>query len=146
MITDKEKMQAHKRMVMNTMKTIMFAPMVLTKTLIKGGFQVRRGSSDKSLLEAEEEPSPESPGFEIGAATYHVDDNSLGSLLSLELSLNLMHMNKESLGRALVITSAIDESQMYIISFNCSCTTVQKIFCPLLKAIGEKHIKSAFDK
>lgn len=107
-------MQAHKRMVMETMKSIMFAPMILTKTLIKGRFQVRRDSTDVSLLLEEEEivDSPDSAGLRIGAATYHVDDNSLGALLSLELSLNLMHMNKESLGRALVITSAIDETQM----------------------------------
>jgi hypothetical protein len=115
MLNDKEKMQAHKRKVMDTMKRIMFAPMVLTKTLIQSGFQARKTSSDDPLLEPEEPLSPadqESPGFQLGTQTYCVDENSLGSLLSLELSLNLMHMNKEALGRALVITSAIDESQM----------------------------------
>ena len=112
MLSNKEKMQEHKRMVMDTMKKIMFAPMLLTKTLIQGGFMLRKNPSDKGLLEADQESPELEPVAETD--TYYVDDNSLGSLISLELSLNLMHMNKESLGRALVITSAVDESQMYV--------------------------------
>ena len=112
MFNDKEKIQAHKRMVMDTMKKIMFAPMILTRTLIQGGFQIRRNSSDNALLGPEEISPESSAGPNLDTDTYYVDDNSLGSLISLELSLNLMHMNKESLGRALVITSTIDESQM----------------------------------
>jgi recyclin-1 len=115
MLNDKERMQAHKRMVMDTMKSIMFAPMILTKTLIQSGFKtVRTSSGNSPLLDSESSPDPESPGLNLGAHNYDVDDNSLGSLISLELSLNLMHMNKESLGRALVVTSLIDESLMYL--------------------------------
>jgi recyclin-1 len=117
MLNDKERMQAHKRMVMDTMKSIMFAPMILTKTLIQSGFKTVRtssGNGNSPLIDSESSPDPESPAFQFSTHSYDVDDSSLGSLISLELSLNLMHMNKESLGRALVITSLIDESLMYL--------------------------------
>ena len=94
---------------MDTMKKIMFAPMTLTKTLFYGSLSTRRTSSDHVLLDDTDESLEESP---VKPTDYSVDDNSLGSLISLELCLNIMHINKESLGRALVITSAIDESQM----------------------------------
>ncbi len=114
-LTDKEKMQAHKRLVMDTMKTIMFAPMALTKTLMLNGFNMSKGKSQEEPLMDDAEPLAASPIEKMDAVTYYLDDNSLGSLVSLELCLNLMHTNKESLGRALVITSATDESKMYFL-------------------------------
>ena len=113
-LTDKEKMQAHKRMVMDTMKTIMFAPMALTKTFVGlGGFNLGKPKHQPLLEDAEPViSSPVTPTDKIEAVTYHLDDSSLGSLISLELCLNLMHINKEALGRALVITHAVDESKM----------------------------------
>ncbi|KAI8923964.1 exocyst complex component Sec10-domain-containing protein, partial [Entophlyctis helioformis] len=52
------------------------------------------------------------------------------------LSLHLMHGNKESLGRALVISTTTDVTKIR--------PNVQRVFIALLKAIGEKHMKPAF--
>ena len=109
-LTDRDKMQQHKRMVMDTMKTIMFAPMVLTKTLVMNGFNLTKQA--QPLLEDAQALTPSPVQSKMDAVTYNIDDNSLGSLVSLELCLNLMHGNKEALGRALVITSATDDSQL----------------------------------
>ncbi|RKO83941.1 hypothetical protein BDK51DRAFT_51030 [Blyttiomyces helicus] len=100
---------------MNAMKAVMFAPMALTKTL---GFGNKNKPHRQSLLDdAEPVEHPESPGAttpvdRTDTVTYHLDDNSLNSLISLELSLHLMHANKEALGRALVVTSATDMTKL----------------------------------
>ncbi|KAI8851827.1 exocyst complex component Sec10-domain-containing protein [Chytridium lagenaria] len=86
---DAEKTQAHKRQVMSVMKTVLFAPMALGKTL--------------AIMEGDDSDE---------AVTYHLDDDSMGSLVSLELCLKLMHANKEALGRTLVITSAVEPSKL----------------------------------
>ncbi|KAJ3117973.1 F-box protein: endocytic membrane traffic, recycling ReCYcling 1 [Phlyctochytrium bullatum] len=130
---DAEKAQAHKRQVMSVMKTVLYAPMALGKTLaimgnglIGGGQGEKKSQSTDDLGEELEE-----------AATYHLDDDSMGSLVSLELCLKLLHANKESLGRTLVITSAVDNSKLR--------NNVGKIFIKLLEAIGEKHMRPAFE-
>ena len=65
-----------------------------------------------------------------------LDNDSMNSLISLELCLNLMHINKESLGRVLVITSATDPPKLRI--------HVGRVFVHLLKKISDKHLKPAF--
>lgn len=45
-------------------------------------------------------------------ATYHIDDGSMNSQISLEFCLHILHINKESLGRVLVVTAATDMSKM----------------------------------
>ncbi|KAI8924449.1 exocyst complex component Sec10-domain-containing protein [Entophlyctis helioformis] len=149
---DAEQAQAHKRYVMNTMKAIMFAPVTLTKSLVQFG-SLATGSSgsgplldgkskqDKQALLTDAEPisadgSMESPGTDTEGTTYSLDNGSLNSLVSLELSLHLMHGNKESLGRALVISTTTDVTKIR--------PNVQRVFIALLKAIGEKHMKPAF--
>ncbi|KAJ3217560.1 hypothetical protein HDU67_007632, partial [Dinochytrium kinnereticum] len=103
---DAEKAQAHKRQVMSVMKTVLYAPMALGKTLtlmgngLLGGGGDRKTQSSDDLAEDLDE-----------AATYHLDDDSMGALVSLELCLKLMHANKEALGRALVITSAVEPTK-----------------------------------
>jgi len=116
-------MKAHQRFVMDTMKAIMFAPMVLTRTLVFHGFSGQKQQaepliqtselSDASTQSPISDASPISPLEPIDAGKYKLDNDSMGSLISLELCLNLMHCNKECLGRALVITSAVDETRLY---------------------------------
>ncbi|KAJ3287455.1 F-box protein: endocytic membrane traffic, recycling ReCYcling 1 [Borealophlyctis nickersoniae] len=136
-LADQEKAQAHKRLVMSAVKAVVFAPMALTKTLgITGNNRVK--PHRQSLLgDAEPVVTPMEPE-RVDAVTYHLDDDSLNSLISLELCLNLMHTNKEALGRTLVITSATDRPKLR--------PNVEKVFCALLTSIGERHIKPAFDK
>ncbi|KAJ3179280.1 hypothetical protein HK101_010051 [Irineochytrium annulatum] len=131
---DAVKAQAHKRQVMNAMKTVLFAPMALGKTLAimgSGLVGIGTGSTTKKDdgLKDEEEIDD--------AITYYLDDDSIGSLVSLELSLKLMHANKEALGRILVITSAVDPKRLR--------NNVGQVFCKLLHAIGERHMRPAFE-
>ena len=108
---DSKKAQEHKRYVMNTMKAIMFAPVALTSMVIEG---VSGGKKphQKSLLEDAEPITSDQFSPIRDNATYNLDDTSMNALLSLELVLNLMHTNKESLGRALVISSSLDISKL----------------------------------
>ena len=113
-LMDAEAAQAHKRQVLNTMKSVLYAPMALGQSLFFG-----RGlkGQDRSLLEGAEVrggEGGEKPGDEMDESIIYpqLDDDSLGSMVSLELCLNLIHANKESLGRVLVITSAVDSSQL----------------------------------
>ncbi|KAL2915860.1 F-box protein: endocytic membrane traffic, recycling ReCYcling 1 [Polyrhizophydium stewartii] len=136
-----EQVQAHKRFVMNTMKAVIFAPVTLTKTLAQIGSGKPKPHRQALLNDAEPisaDISPASDADHDGTVTYHLDDNSLNSLVSLELSLHLMHANKEALGRALVVTASTDMSKLR--------ANVQRVFIALLKAVGERHIKVAFAK
>lgn len=137
-LMDAEAAQAHKRQVLNTMKSVLYAPMALGQSLFFG-----RGlkGQDRSLLEGAEVrggEGGEKPGDEMDESIIYpqLDDDSLGSMVSLELCLNLIHANKESLGRVLVITSAVDSSQLK--------ANTGKIFIKLVQAIGEGHMYPAF--
>eukprot|EP00842_Homolaphlyctis_polyrhiza_P006401 jgi/Hompol1/6762/HPOL_003799-RA len=136
-----ERAQAQKRLVMDTMKAIMFAPVALTKTLVQlgTGSKPRR---DREALLGDAEPIATESGTNVAdlddTVTYHLDNNSLNSLVSLELSLHLMHANKESLGRTLVVTASTDMTKLR--------ENVQRVFISLLQAIGQRHIKTAFEK
>ncbi|KAJ1566990.1 F-box protein: endocytic membrane traffic, recycling ReCYcling 1, partial [Cladochytrium tenue] len=118
-LMDAEKAQAHKRQVMSAMKSVLYAPMALGRTLaiMGGGSGSSRGGKgqSESLLDDGDGGSAQPAAAAAAAAarkavstTYQLDDDSLGSLVSLELCLTLMHANKESLGRVLVVTSAVD--------------------------------------
>ncbi|KAI8822966.1 exocyst complex component Sec10-domain-containing protein [Fimicolochytrium jonesii] len=139
-IADQDKAAAHKRQVMNTMKSIMFAPVAFGKMVTGVGNRGGGGSKDKphreSLLE-NAEPVTHLPVEQEDNVTYHLDDNSINSLVSLELCLHLMHTNKEALGRVLVITSATDATKIR--------RNVERVFCALLDVVGPNHIKPAFD-
>ncbi|KAJ3128277.1 F-box protein: endocytic membrane traffic, recycling ReCYcling 1 [Nowakowskiella sp. JEL0407] len=65
-----------------------------------------------------------------------LDNNSLGSLINLELCLTLIHADKEALGRALVITGNTDWEKIR--------PNVEKVYSILLRAVGQDHIKPAF--
>ncbi|KAJ3039975.1 F-box protein: endocytic membrane traffic, recycling ReCYcling 1 [Rhizophlyctis rosea] len=132
-LADQEKAQAHKRRVMSAMKTVMFAPIALTKTLT--GNNKVKPSHKQSLLDDAEPVLAEAE--KVDAVTYHLDDDTLNSLISLELCLHLMHTNKEALGRALVITSAVEPAKLR--------PNVEKVFIALLKAIGDRHITPAYN-
>ncbi|KAJ3080943.1 F-box protein: endocytic membrane traffic, recycling ReCYcling 1 [Rhizoclosmatium hyalinum] len=144
-LTDAEKAMAHKREVMSTFKKVLFAPVALGKSVGIALMGNKAKGQTESLLGSESN-SPDSPiptmqpngGASIAkdTVTYHLDDGSLGSLVSLELCLNLMHMSKESLGRVLVITAAIDYTQLK--------ANAGRVFVKLLEAIGEGHMNPAF--
>lgn len=118
------------------MKTIMFAPISLGKLVTGQRSQNKVKPHHQSLL-ANAEPVTHLPVEQQDNVTYHLDDDSINSLVSLELCLHLMHTNKEALGRVLVITAATDMTKLR--------SNVEKIFCSLLDVIGSGHIKPAFD-
>ncbi|KAH6570887.1 hypothetical protein BASA60_007494 [Batrachochytrium salamandrivorans] len=135
--------QAHKRFVMGTMKAIMFAPVSLTMSLAQIGHGSNKSKPHRQALLNDAEPivSEIDSVFNSerdGAVTYHLDDSSINSYVSLELALHLMHANKEALGRVLVVTASTDMAKIR--------PNVQRVFIGLLKAVGEKHIKLAFTK
>jgi hypothetical protein len=109
-LTDSQKTQEHKRVVMDTMKAIMFAPITLTSMVIGG---VGMGKKEKTLM-ADIEPISSEVENRKDTVTYSLDDSSMNSLVSLELALHLMHTDKESLGRALVISSSTDITKLYL--------------------------------
>jgi recyclin-1 len=127
---DAEKANAQKSKVMNTMKSIVFAPVALTSSLLGAKRQ-----NTESLLDNAEDIEPVKEEKD-DTATYGVDDGSMNSLVSLELGIHLIHTNKESLGRILVMTANTDISRLR--------PSVQKVFIHLLKALGERHLKPAF--
>ncbi|KAI9337924.1 exocyst complex component Sec10-domain-containing protein [Obelidium mucronatum] len=143
-LTDAEKAMAHKREVMSTFKKVLFAPVALGKSVGNALMGNKSKGQSESLLGNETASldtsvagTTSSGGLNTkDTVTYHLDDGSLGSLVSLELCLNLMHMSKESLGRMLVITNAIDNSQLK--------ANAGKVFVRLLQAIGEGHMNPAF--
>ena len=103
------------------------------KALLSGGGGMKRGQSQPLLTDvAEDHIASDSKD----TATYDIADQSMNSLVSLELALHLMHTDKESLGRALVITANTDMTKLR--------NAVQKVFVLLLKVLGEKHLKPAF--
>ncbi|KAI9208175.1 exocyst complex component Sec10-domain-containing protein [Polychytrium aggregatum] len=135
-MTDVEQSVAHKRHVMQTFKTVLFAPVALTMTI---GTTIGSTVLGKKSAQPQSATTPVAEVTDDGkvrSVTYHLDDGSLSRLVSLELSLNLIHFNKESLGRAMVITAATDYSKLRI--------NIEKIFVRLLKALGEKHLKPGF--
>ena len=113
--------------MIGSVKAMVMAPVVL----LGGG--MKRGQSQPLLTDvADDHMIPETKD----TATYDIADQSMNSLISVELAIHLMHSNKESLGRALVITANTDMTKLR--------NAVQKIFVLLLKVIGEKHLKPAF--
>ncbi|KAJ3026183.1 UNVERIFIED_CONTAM: F-box protein: endocytic membrane traffic, recycling ReCYcling 1 [Siphonaria sp. JEL0065] len=143
-LTDAEKAMAHKREVMSTFKKVLFAPVALGKSVgnalmgnkSKGQTESLLGNDSGNLDSSIASTSASSGLNTKDTVTYHLDDGSLGSLVSLELCLNLMHMSKESLGRMLVITNALENSQLK--------ANAGKVFVRLLQAIGEGHMNPAF--
>lgn len=109
------------------MKAMVLAPV----SLLSGG--MKRGQSQPLLTDMDEENIDSSRN---DTATYNVTDESMNSLISLELALHLMHTNKESLGRVLVISANTDMTKLR--------PSVQKVFVLLLKVLGERHLKPAF--
>ncbi|KAI8622733.1 exocyst complex component Sec10-domain-containing protein [Chytriomyces sp. MP71] len=149
-LADAEKAMAHKREVMTTFKKVLFAPVVLGKAVGNTIGNTLMGSRYKAQTESLLDDSPTKGGLPSTPAsgtsptaavkddtvTYHLDDGSIGSLVSLELCLNLMHMSKESLGRVLVITATLDYAMLKM--------NAGKVFVKLLQAIGDGHMNPAF--
>jgi hypothetical protein len=135
---------AHKRQVMKAFQTILFAPVTLTTSLATNTIKLftSKKASNTALADIPEQKSKgetvRSEDVEAEEPTpFNLDDDSMTSMMSLELCVKLLHINKEALGRALVITYAIDSKR--------TRSSVEKIFVALLKAIREQHIKPAFN-
>ncbi|TPX31646.1 hypothetical protein SmJEL517_g05071 [Synchytrium microbalum] len=134
--------EKHKRQVLSTVRTVLFAPIALGKTLTLTGNNRVKPQEQGLLGDDDEISSPiedtmKLPFSSKEAATYDLDDDSLNALISLELCLNLMHTNKEALGRCLVITNACMKDKMI--------KNVEKIFCSLIDIVSEKHLRPALD-
>jgi recyclin-1 len=134
---------AHKRQVMKAFQSILFAPVTLTTSLATNTVKLFTAKKPSNLT-LNDIPEQKSKGETVRSedveseepTSYNLDDDSMTSMISLELCVKLLHINKEALGRALVITYAIDSKR--------TRSSVEKIFVALLKAIGEQHIKPAF--
>ncbi|ORX58499.1 hypothetical protein BCR36DRAFT_409007 [Piromyces finnis] len=104
--------ESYKRNVMKTFKSVLLAPAVMTKNLM--GKNKNKENKEKQV---------------------HLDDNTMTDSLSLELSLNLIHMNKEALKRCQLIMEIMNEDVG-----KCS----QKLFIVLLKYLDKEHIAPSF--
>lgn len=104
----------HKRIVMDTMKKIMFAPLALT-SMVMEGIGGKKGQALMGDIEEIDTVEKTEVEKQKDTVSYNLDDGSMNSLLSLELALHLMHTNKESLGRCLVITSYTDITKLYLL-------------------------------
>ena len=90
------------------MKALAMAPVNLTGKLFGGS--IRKGAS-QPLLDAD--VFGETSTFDNNdTVTYDADDESMNGLVSVELAIHLMHQNKESLGRVLVVCANSDVSRL----------------------------------
>ncbi|KAJ2993525.1 F-box protein: endocytic membrane traffic, recycling ReCYcling 1 [Globomyces sp. JEL0801] len=120
-----------KRSIMSV-RSLMSAPAALS-SLVMGG---KKQHSQPLLGDSDTTDEPNSPDKYTDTATYALSDDSMTSLVSLELAIHLIHTNKESLGRALVIAASTDMTKLR--------PSVHKIYIALLKTIADKHLKPAF--
>jgi hypothetical protein len=129
-LNNSEKAMAHKRAVLNTVKAVLFAPVVLTTSLAANTIKLFSGSNKIK----DNQPTNHHSDNEMNS----LDKEALTSLLSLEFCLGFTHHNKEALGRALVIAYGTENKK--------SREYVEKIFISLLKVIGLEHIQPGFSK
>ncbi len=112
---------------MQTFKAVLFAPVVLTTNLASNTkklfFSRKQGSNialDSNEKKEEKKSETIRPDEEAPTSSSHnLDDDSMTSMISLELCVKLLHINKEALGRALVITYAVDYKRTYMLPFEC---------------------------
>jgi recyclin-1 len=117
------------------MKSVIFAPVAI---VMGSGSSKNKGQNEALLSDTDNLTDyGSSTSNKDDNVTYHLDDDTMGSLVSLELCLHLIHANKEALGRTLVITSAVDMSKIR--------PNVGKIFIKLLEALGVRHMSPAFN-
>lgn len=115
---------AHKRAVMQRFKKVIFAPIALTSNLASNTMKLftshqkkaSKGGSNEAVNAMPTDPSNliQAAESEIEAAPMSLDGDAMSTLLSLDLCVRLLHANKESLGRALVITYAVDNHRTYL--------------------------------
>jgi len=108
--------ESYKRDVMKTFKSVLLAPAVMTKNLM--------GKGNKSKDNANKEKN------------ISLDDQAINDSLSLELSLNLIHMNKEALKRCQFIMDIMNDDVG-----KCAI----KLFIVLLKYLDTEHIAPSFE-
>jgi hypothetical protein len=88
------------------MKAIAMAPVNLGGILFGG---LKKGASQPLL---DEDIFGETAAENNDTITYDLEDESMNGLVSVELALHLMHQNKESLGRILVVCANSDISRL----------------------------------
>ncbi len=93
---------------MSSIKNIALAPVALTGKLFGGS---KKGASEP-LLNPDGLEQDLVDTAHNDTSTYNVDDESINTLISLELALHLIHADKESLGRVLVITANTDMTKL----------------------------------
>ena len=107
-LEDQEKVMAHKRAVMQKFKTILFAPVVLTTNLASNTIKLFSGIS-KGLGKSNGASTSEDNLHKLNLQTQQEGlDEGMSSFLSLELCVSILNLNKETLGRVLVITYAVE--------------------------------------
>lgn len=121
-LQNQEKAMAHKRAVMQRFKKVIFAPITLTTNLASNTMKLFTshlkkasvtgsvGAVNEVVIVDATDISTEVDAIptEVVVASVSLDDEEMSTLLSLDLCVRLLHANKESLGRALVITYAVD--------------------------------------
>ncbi|KAI9020464.1 exocyst complex component Sec10-domain-containing protein [Hyaloraphidium curvatum] len=108
--------------VLSSMKNVLLAPSYLTRTLMQPFRTVEQS-----------EKSPHSPHIETLKLDEHLTD-----LVSLELSLSMMHLNKDGVKRANALAGVFNKSD--------ARGFVQSIFVVLLRYLGTRHMTTAFDE
>lgn len=106
--------------MLSTMKTVLLAPSYLTRSLM----QPFRASS---------QTEEKSPHFEFLKLDEH-----LTNLVSLELSLTMMHLNKDGVKRAIALAGAFNKAD--------GRPFVQAIFVVLLRYLGTRHMNVGFSE
>jgi hypothetical protein len=106
--------------MLSTMKSVLLAPSYLTRQLMQ---------PFKSPVESDEKL----PHFE-----YLKLDEHLSNLVSLEMCLTMMHLNKDGVRRAIALSQAFNQKD--------GRPFVQSVFVILLRELGTKHITVGFDE
>ena len=87
-------------------------------------------------------PAPEPPTTELAAKAAIMKSRleGIGSLFSLEVALNLVHLAKASIERAAIFVKSHSRFE------NEAKSQCEAIFVLLLKTLGTRHVKSGFDQ
>lgn len=105
---------------LSAMKSVLLAPSYLTKSLM---------TPFRSPVDADDKL----PHFEDLKL-----DEQLSNLVSLEVSLSIMHLNKDGVKRAAALANAFDKTQ--------ARPFVQSIFVVLLRYLGRRHMTAGFEE
>ncbi|RKP02295.1 hypothetical protein CXG81DRAFT_10968 [Caulochytrium protostelioides] len=121
----REAARAHKNKALETIRTILFAPLALGRTVVSALGVIDDGPK-KTV----------SPFVEFGI-TDTLTGETLQSNLSLDLCMNFVQHNREALGRVLVVTAAFHAPRLR--------DNVEAVFVPVLNTIAQ-HVEIGFKR